>query len=72
MAATAHHAPRMFATRFSALYFLTLAIGMSIAGNVSKFYDPTNHTSELRYFAVFGISIIVIGVGSLMVAKKVG
>ena len=72
MAATAHHAPRMFATRFSALYFLTLAIGMSIAGNVSKFYDPINQASELRYFAVFGISIIVIGVGSLMVAKKVG
>ena len=45
---------------------------MSIAGNVSKFYDPINQASELRYFAVFGISIIVIGVGSLMVAKKVG
>ena len=70
MAATAQHAPRAFATRFSALYFLTLAIGMSLAGSLSTFYDVDNRATEVRYFGCFAAVIIAIGVGTWLFSAK--
>lgn len=71
MAATAHSAPRAFATRFSALYFLTLAIGMSLAGKLSTFYDPENPATETRYFLVIALVPMVLGVFTVLSAPAV-
>lgn len=58
MAATAAHAPAAFATRFSALFFLSLAIGTSLAGSLSTFYSPE---TELIYLTVVGLVPIATG-----------
>lgn len=60
MAATTAHAPQAFRTRFSALYFLTFAIGNSLAGTISTFYDPTSQSAEQRYFLSCGIVAILV------------
>ncbi|MFP7366175.1 oligopeptide:H+ symporter [Corynebacterium callunae] len=70
MAAVAHHAPRAFATRFSALYFLTLAIGMSLAGTMSEFYDPSTPAAEIQYFALIGGATIAIGAITLPLSLR--
>ena len=54
MAASAAHAPRAYATRFSALYFLTMAIGTSLAGSMSQLYDPTSASAETTYLIIMG------------------
>ncbi|MGO2639497.1 peptide MFS transporter [Corynebacterium flavescens] len=70
MAATAHHAPRAFATRFSALYFLTLAIGMSLAGRISTYYDPESSAAELRYFLLVALIPMALGLITLLSAPS--
>ncbi|BAC18233.1 putative peptide transporter [Corynebacterium efficiens YS-314] len=65
MASTSTHAPRAFATRFSALYFLTIAIGTSAAGSLSTLYDPTSATAEARYLLLMGAAAMLIGVVTL-------
>jgi len=69
MASTAIHAPRAFATRFSALYFLTLAIGTSLAGTLSTFYDSTSADSERTYFLSVAAAAILIGVVCLAASR---
>ena|SRR5699024_4931887 len=61
MAAAGIHAPRAFITRFSALYFLTMAIGSSLAGALSTFYDPSSPARETAYLAIVGVVPIAIG-----------
>ncbi|MDY3127317.1 MAG: oligopeptide:H+ symporter [Corynebacterium sp.] len=62
MAATTAHAPRKFATRFSALFYLSLAIGGSIAGSISTFYNPDDPRAELSYLLFIGAVPILLGV----------
>ncbi|MFI5504676.1 peptide MFS transporter [Corynebacterium kutscheri] len=55
MSATVAHAPAAFKTRFSALFFLTLAVGASLAGVFSQFYSAEQ---EVRYFlSVSGLAV---------------
>ena len=69
MAAAGTHAPRAFNTRFSALYFLTMAIGSSLAGALSTFYDPNSPAGETFYLAVVGIAPVALGAILLMRAR---
>ncbi|WP_269768552.1 peptide MFS transporter [Corynebacterium glaucum] len=61
MSSTGAHAPAAFRTRFAALYFLTMAIGTSLAGTASVLYDSTNPSSERAYLLVVGLVPVVIG-----------
>lgn len=70
MAASTAHAPRAFATRFSALYFLSMAIGTSLAGSISRFYNPDSPSSEATYLLVVGAVPIVIGLVVLLYSLK--
>lgn len=47
-------APTKYATRFSALFFMTMAIGTALAGVMSTSYDPTSAVSEHSYFLTIG------------------
>ncbi|MDR7355555.1 Di-/tripeptide transporter [Corynebacterium felinum] len=69
MAATAEHAPQAYRTQFSALFFLTMAIGTSLAGTISRFYDPENPQAEITYFLTCGISALIIGLITLIFGR---
>ena len=58
MAATASYAPAAFKTRFSALFFLSLAIGTSLAGSLSTLYSAD---TEFLYLVVVGIVPVITG-----------
>lgn len=58
MAATAAYAPTAFKTRFSALFFLSLAIGTSLAGSLSTLYSAD---TEFFYLVVVGIVPVITG-----------
>ncbi|WP_293770362.1 oligopeptide:H+ symporter [uncultured Corynebacterium sp.] len=70
MAASASHAPQAFATRFSALYFLTMAIGTSLAGSLSTLYDPTDASAERTYILLVGAVPVVLGAALLLSPKR--
>ena len=61
-------APAVFHTQMVALFFLSVALGTAIAGELGKFYDPTN---EVPYFSTLGIIAIVLGVALLLCVKPV-
>ena len=69
MAASAAHAPRAYATRFSALYFLTMAIGTSLAGTLSTLYDPSSADAERNYLLIVGFVPVALGL-MLLVGRK--
>lgn len=52
-------APAAFHTQMVALFFLSIALGSSLAGTLSGFYDENN---EVPYFATIGLTSIGIGV----------
>jgi len=52
-------APGAFHTQMVALFFLSVALGSSLAGTLSRFYDENN---EVPYFAIVGLTSIGIGV----------
>ncbi|PTR23564.1 POT family proton-dependent oligopeptide transporter [Rhodococcus sp. OK519] len=52
-------APAAFHTQMVALFFLSVALGSSLAGTLSRFYDEDN---EVPYFATIGLASIAIGV----------
>lgn len=66
MAASAARAPRAYATRFSALYFLTMAIGTSLAGSMSQLYDPTSASAETTYLLIMGGVPVILGLVLLL------
>lgn len=68
MAATTAHALAVYRTRFSALYFLTMAIGTSTAGVLSNFYNSESGSAEFTYFLACGAGALVIGVGTLLLS----
>ena len=70
MSATTAHAPEAYRTRFSALYFLTLAIGTSLAGVLSQFYNPDSEAVEFRYFLCCGVGTMIIGCVTAITASR--
>jgi POT family proton-dependent oligopeptide transporter len=61
-------APQRFHTQMVALFFLSVALGTSIAGWLAGFYDPEN---EVPYFTILGAIAIVVGIGLLLAVKPV-
>ncbi|NKR32135.1 MFS transporter [Rhodococcus hoagii] len=52
-------APAAFHTQMVALFFLSVALGSSLAGTLSQFYDESH---EVSYFATVGFASLGIGV----------
>ncbi|SHJ69604.1 proton-dependent oligopeptide transporter, POT family [Tessaracoccus bendigoensis DSM 12906] len=50
-------APKAFHTQMIALFFLSVALGSSMAGTLAGFYNPNN---EVPYFLFLGIASIVV------------
>lgn len=69
MAATAQYAPRKYATQFSAMFFLTMAIGTALSGHISQYYNPDNAQAEARYFIACSATAMVIGIISYMLTR---
>lgn len=69
MSATTAHAPSAFRTRFSALYFLSMALGTSLAGVLSRWYNPESAAAEHRYFLACGLGAIAIGLVTLRLSR---
>lgn len=61
MEEASRHAPAAFATRFSALFYLSMAIGTSLAGTLSIFYDPANAALESTYLTAMTVVAILVG-----------
>lgn len=70
MAVTTSHAPAAFRTQFSALFFLTMAIGTALAGTISGFYNPEVKEAEITYFLSCGIGGLVIAFSAFILAKR--
>lgn len=68
LSASTKLAPERFHTQMIALYFLSVALGTSIAGWLAQFYDPTD---EVPYFTVLGVIAIVLGVALLASVRPV-
>ncbi len=60
--------PQRFHTQMVALYFLSVALGTSIAGWLAQFYDPRD---EVPYFSVLGAIAIVLGIALLLAVRPV-
>lgn len=61
-------APESFHTQMVALFFLSVALGTSIAGWLAQFYDVDD---EVPYFSILGAIAIVVGVGLLVSLRPV-
>jgi len=72
MAAAGDLAPARFATRFSALYFLSMAVGTAAAGVVSGFYSPGDPGAERLYFCGCAAVAVATAVALRRCARKVG
>ncbi|WP_439591009.1 peptide MFS transporter [Microbacterium sp.] len=68
LSVTTKLAPRKFHTQMVALYFLSIALGTSIAGWCAQFYDPKN---EAPYFTILGLIAIALGIALLFCVKPV-
>ncbi len=68
MSAATAMAPAKYRTRFSALFFMTMAVGTALAGVLSTNYDPADASAERAYFLVLGLSAIAVAaaVGALV------
>ncbi|MFS0910700.1 peptide MFS transporter [Microbacterium sp. 179-I 3D2 NHS] len=68
LSVTTKLAPAVFHTQMVALFFLSVALGTAIAGELVRFYDPEN---EVPYFSILGVIAIAVGVGLLLSVKPV-
>ncbi|WP_082561795.1 peptide MFS transporter [Microbacterium sp. Root61] len=68
LSVTTKLAPARFHTQMVALFFLSVALGTSIAGWLAGFYDPEN---EVPYFSILGLIAIAIGAALLLAVKPV-
>jgi POT family proton-dependent oligopeptide transporter len=59
LSVTTKLAPAVFHTQMVALFFLSIALGTAIAGQLAELYDPTN---EIPYFGFLGLIAIAVGV----------
>ena len=65
-------APDRFHTQMVALFFLSVALGTSIAGWLAGFYDPENDPQgEVPYFLTLGLIAIAVGAVLLVFVKPV-
>ena len=71
MSAATSLAPAKYRTRFSALFFMTMAIGTALAGVLSTGYDPANASAERTYFLTLGLSAIAVAVVAAIAAALV-
>lgn len=60
--------PTIFHTQMVALFFLSVALGTAIAGQMGEYYDPEN---EVGYFSILGFIAIALGVVLLLAVKPV-
>lgn len=70
MEETSRHAPAAFATRFSALFYLSMAIGTSLAGTLSVFYDPSNATLERIYLVAMSFLAFAVSLGMMLLRRR--
>jgi POT family proton-dependent oligopeptide transporter len=68
LSASTKLAPQRFHTQMVALYFLSVALGTGIAGEVARYYDPHN---EVPYFTILGAIAILLGIALLLAVKPV-
>ncbi|MBP3976590.1 peptide MFS transporter [Microbacterium sp. BLY] len=68
LSVTTKLAPAVFHTQMVALFFLSIALGTAISGELVKFYDPDN---EVPYFSILGSIAILVGIGLLLSVKPV-
>lgn len=68
LSVTTKLAPAVFHTQMVALFFLSIALGTAISGELVKFYDPEN---EAPYFSILGGIAILVGIGLLLSVKPV-
>ena len=68
LSVTTKLAPAVFHTQMVALFFLSIALGTAISGELVKFYDPEN---EVPYFSILGGIAILVGIGLLLSVKPV-
>ena len=68
LSVTTKLAPAVFHTQMVALFFLSIALGTAISGELVKFYDPEN---EVPYFSILGAIAILVGIGLLLSVKPV-
>ncbi|MBI9000375.1 oligopeptide:H+ symporter [Corynebacterium sp. CCM 9185] len=71
MSTTTALAPASYGTRFSALYFLTMAAGTAAAGVISRLYNPDDAAAERIYFTGCGLTVIVIGAMVLALGRRI-
>lgn len=68
LSASTKLAPQRFHTQMVALYFLSVALGTSVAGWLAQFYDPAN---EVPYFTILGFISIGLGIALWFSVKPV-
>lgn len=68
LSVTTKLAPAVFQTQMVALFFLSIALGTAISGELVRFYDPEN---EVPFFSILGGIAILVGVGLLLSVKPV-
>ena len=68
LSVTTKLAPERFHTQMVALYFLSIALGIAIAGWLAQFYNPED---EVPYFTILGGIAIVLGLALLASVKPV-
>ncbi len=66
LSVTTKLAPKLFHTQMVALFFLSVALGTSIAGQLAELYTVVN---EATYFGILGGIAIVLG-GALWLGRK--
>ncbi|MCI2957039.1 peptide MFS transporter [Agromyces atrinae] len=68
LSVTTKLAPSVFHTQMVALFFLSVALGTAIAGQLAELYSPTN---EVPYFGVLGLVAVIVGVLLWLVSRWV-
>jgi len=68
LSVTTKLAPTAFHTQMVALFFLSIALGTAISGELVQFYNPDD---EVPYFSILGGIAIAVGIGLLLSVKPV-
>jgi len=68
LSVTTKLAPRKFQAQMVALYFLSVALGTAMAGQLAKLYNPD---TEALYFSLIGGAAVVIGVLLALISRWV-
>ncbi len=68
LSASTKLAPRPFQAQMVALYFLSVALGTAMAGQLAKLYSPDN---EGVYFSIIGLVAVIVGVALALVSRWV-